>query len=239
MRRFYGLKPTLTRPPGWLLLGLLLGLLILGGCGAKTDDPQAGTSVAATPVPTAPRILTPEATLTATLPSAEAPRALPKTATPTPMPPLVPVTATPTATSPFLHTTNILLLGSDRRPNEVNWRTDVIMILALDFEKGVAGVISLPRDLYIDEIPDHKPNKINVVDYLGEMDEPDGGGPALLASILEERMGVPIQHYLRFEFEGFKQVIDALGGVEIQVPRRSSICSIKLETERPLAVDNT
>lgn len=217
MTRFYGLKPTLTRAAGWLLLGLLLGLLALGGCGAKADDPQAGTSVAATPIPTAPPVLTPEATLAATLTPAETPPALSKTAAPTSVPPLAAVTPTPTPTSPFLRTTNILLLGSDRRPNDVNWRTDVIMILALDFEAGKAGVISLPRDLYIDEIPGHKPNKINVVDYLGETDEPGGGGPALLSSILEERMGIPIQHYLRFEFEGFKQVIDALGGVEIQV----------------------
>ena len=78
-------------------------------------------------------------------------------------------------------------------------------------------MISLPRDLYIDEIADHRPNKINVVDYLGEQDEPGGGGPALLSSILAERMDIPIHAYLRFEFEGFKRVVDALGGVEIQV----------------------
>ncbi len=120
-------------------------------------------------------------------------------------------------TNPLLHTTNILLLGSDRRPKDVNWRTDVIMIVALDLAQGEAGVISIPRDLYIDAIENHQPNKINVVDYLGEQDNPGGGGPALLADILAQRMGVPIHHYLRFEFEGFKQVVDALGGVEIQV----------------------
>jgi LCP family protein required for cell wall assembly len=96
-----------------------------------------------------------------------------------------------------------------------NWRTDVIMIVAMDLASGQAGVISIPRDVYISPIPNHQPNRINVIDYLGEQDEPDGGGPKLLASIIEENMGIPIHHYLRFDFEGFKEVVDALGGLEI------------------------
>lgn len=118
---------------------------------------------------------------------------------------------------PLNETTNVLVLGSDRRPNTPNWRTDVIMIVAMDLNSGEAGVISIPRDVYIDEIPEHRPNRINVIDYLGEQDEPDGGGPALLAGIIEEKMGIHIDHYLRFDFEGFKDVVDALGGVEVSV----------------------
>src|SRR5690606_11812249 len=94
-------------------------------------------------------------------------------------------------------------------------RTDVIMIVAMDVSRGEAGVISLPRDVYLEEIPNHRPNRINVVDYLGEQDEPNGGGPELLASIIEEQVGIPIHHYLRFDFEGFKKVVDALDGLEI------------------------
>jgi polyisoprenyl-teichoic acid--peptidoglycan teichoic acid transferase len=114
-------------------------------------------------------------------------------------------------------TVNILILGSDRRPRTPNWRTDVIMIVVMDLDNGRAGVISIPRDVYIDKIPNHKPNRVNVIDYLGERDDPDGGGPALLASILEKNMGIPIHHYLRFDFESFKKVVDALGGLEINV----------------------
>jgi LCP family protein required for cell wall assembly len=116
---------------------------------------------------------------------------------------------------PLSRTKNVLVLGSDRRPNMPNWRTDVIMIVAMNLETGEAGVVSVPRDVYIDLIPDHQPNRINVIDYLGEQDEPDGGGPKLLSQIIEEKMGIPIHHYLRFDFEGFKKVVDALGGLEI------------------------
>ncbi len=114
-------------------------------------------------------------------------------------------------------TTNILLLGSDRRPNTPNWRTDVMMIIAIDEATKQVGVISLPRDIYVDEIPDHRGNKINVIDYLGEQDEPDGGGPKLLGQIIENKIGVPIDHYIRFDFEAFKKLVDAMGGVEIEV----------------------
>lgn len=121
---------------------------------------------------------------------------------------------------PLSRTVNILLLGSDRRPKQGDWRTDVLMILALDFESGQAGAISFPRDIYLEQIPGHRPNKINVVDFLGEQDK-KGSGPELLASILTEKTGVPIHHYMRFDFESFKAVVDALGGVEIAVECRA------------------
>lgn len=114
-------------------------------------------------------------------------------------------------------TTNIVLLGSDRRPDMPNWRTDVLMVLSIDNANNRVGVISLPRDIYIDNIPGHNPNKINVVDYLGEQDEPNGGGPKLLSAILEEKMGVPIHHYVRFNFETLKDLVDAMGGIEVNV----------------------
>lgn len=125
----------------------------------------------------------------------------------------------PETLPPLNRTVNILLLGSDRRPNEVNWRTDVLMLIALDVENSQAAAISFPRDIYLDVIPGHKPNKINVVDYLGEKDDP-GNGSDLLASILEEKLGIPIHHFLRFEFESFKEVVDALAGVELNVECR-------------------
>jgi LCP family protein required for cell wall assembly len=126
-------------------------------------------------------------------------------------------TATPDERPTLERTLNILVLGSDRRPNTPNWRTDVMMIVALDLESGQAGVISIPRDVYIDSIPNHQPNRVNVIDYLGERDEPDGGGPALLKQIILERMDIRIDHFLRFDFSSFQEVVDALGGVDIEI----------------------
>lgn len=118
---------------------------------------------------------------------------------------------------PLDKTTNILVMGSDRRVGAPNWLTDVMMIVALDYDSGKAGVISVPRDVYIDNIPGHQPNKLNVVDYLGEKDEAGGGGPALLSTILMEKIGIRIDHYVRFDFRGFIALVDALGGVEVEI----------------------
>ena len=106
----------------------------------------------------------------------------PPTATPTATP--VP-TSTPTATptpqpiptvSELDRTTNVLILGSDQRLDQPNWRTDVIILLMMNPDLGEAAIVSFPRDMYIDPIPGHLPNRINVIDYLGEMDAPGGGG---------------------------------------------------------------
>ena len=143
------------------------------------------------------------------------------TLTPTAVP-----TATPTATptpqpSPevadLASTTNVLILGSDQRPNQPNWRTDVIILLMMNPDLGEAAIVSFPRDMYIDPIPGHLSNRINVIDYLGEMDAPGGGGPRLLIGILEDRLDIEIHNYIRFRFEGFENLIDALGGLRIHV----------------------
>jgi len=198
----------------------LIFVLVLAGCGpAQPAEPAAQVIQAQTP------LAAPETDVAISNP------------TPAPPIPTFPARATPVAENatgaeiqavslptptvavadlpPLNRTVNILLLGSDRRPRDPNWRTDVMMLIALDFQNNQAGVISFPRDIFLDEIPNHRPNKMNVVDYLGEQDDPGGGGPALLASILEE-----IHYYLRFEFESFKKVIDALDGVEIEIECR-------------------
>lgn len=135
----------------------------------------------------------------------------------TPAPTALPLpTATADLRPPLERTRNILILGSDQRPNEPNWRTDVIMIVAVDIERQRVGVISLPRDLFLEEIPGHQANRINVVDYLGEQAEVSGG-PKLLAQIIQARMGIRIDNFVRFNFDAFQNVINAIGGVEVDV----------------------
>ncbi|MBK8051324.1 MAG: LCP family protein [Anaerolineales bacterium] len=207
--------PTHARSP-WAVLFVLLMIvaLTLTGCG--------GSAQAATPEAVAQPAV--EKVVAAAAPAQAGAVVAPVQSEPQTAQPAPPAADSSTDAeaevappSDLERTTNLLLLGSDRRPNTPNWRTDVMMILAIDNASKQVGVVSLPRDLYVDTIPGHRGNKINVIDYVGEQDEPDGGGPKLLAAVLEDKIGVRIDHYIRFDFEAFKKLVDALGGVEIEV----------------------
>ncbi len=117
--------------------------------------------------------------------------------------------------SPLDQTENILILGIDRRPGDFAWRTDTIMVVALDAASNQVGVISIPRDLYV-EIPDLGLGRINQADYFGEANRyPGGGGPALLGRVISDTLGIPTQHYARIEMDGLVRLVDALGGVTV------------------------
>jgi LCP family protein required for cell wall assembly len=113
-------------------------------------------------------------------------------------------------------TENILILGQDQRPGWESWRTDSIMVLAIDRDAGQVGIISIPRDLWVD-IPGYEQGqqRINAVDYIGEKIEYPGGGPALAARVISDTLGIPTQHHVRIHLNGLVRLVDALGGVKV------------------------
>jgi len=113
-------------------------------------------------------------------------------------------------------TDNILVLGIDRRPNspDPSWRTDTIMVVAIDHQTDQVGVVSIPRDLYVD-IPGMGKGRINQADYYGISTKYKGGGPALLQRVITETLGIPTQHYVRIKMGGLAELVDALGGVTV------------------------
>ncbi len=100
---------------------------------------------------------------------------------------------------------NILILGSDWRPNQ-GYRTDVFMLLSLYPNEGTASVVSFPRDLYI-YLPGIGNQRINVAQAYGGFD--------LTKVMLEENFNVTADHYIMTNFDGFKNIIDSLGGVNV------------------------
>jgi polyisoprenyl-teichoic acid--peptidoglycan teichoic acid transferase len=117
----------------------------------------------------------------------------------------------------LLHRTeNIVVLGIDHRPwdPDPSWRTDTIMIMALDRANNRVGIVNVPRDLYV-EIPGYGKGKINQADYIGEESKYPGGGPALLGRVLTATLDIPIQHYVRVQMDGLVKLVDALGGVTV------------------------
>jgi LCP family protein required for cell wall assembly len=147
--------------------------------------------------------------------------------TPQPSPTLTP-TAAPSATvkpsalleslAPLLQGrdhVNILLLGSDSRGGQY-YRTDSIIIVSVRPAEQLVTMISVPRDLYV-EIPTWGFDKINTAVLRGELNGYRGGGMQLLQDTLELNLGLEIDHFVLVDFQGFQQIVDTIGGIEIPV----------------------
>ena len=108
--------------------------------------------------------------------------------------------------------TDILVLGADRRPDESGegGRSDTLMLVHVDKEKDYLSILSLPRDLFVD-IDGHGMNRLNAAYALG--------GPELTESTVERLTGVNIEKIVIVDFEAFSDLTDAIGGVYIDVDR--------------------
>ena len=105
---------------------------------------------------------------------------------------------------------NILLLGSDSRPDGGGFRTDVIVWVSLNPRDGYVSAISFPRDLFV-EIPGYGENRINTAFPRGGFD--------LMADTFEINFGVRPDQYILVDFNGFKSVINNLGGINVQAAK--------------------
>jgi LCP family protein required for cell wall assembly len=113
--------------------------------------------------------------------------------------------------------TDILILGVDARPGQrYLTRADSVMMLNVSPVNDVT-LLSIPRDVFI-QVPDYGEQRINTINALGEQEEP-GGGLRLMEASLYESFGVKIDHYIRLDFNGFIAMVDAVGGVDINVPK--------------------
>jgi polyisoprenyl-teichoic acid--peptidoglycan teichoic acid transferase len=113
---------------------------------------------------------------------------------------------------------NLLVLGVDARPGQrYLTRTDTVVLVNVD--PGTFGVtmLSIPRDVFI-YVPDYGEQRINTINVLGEQ-EAEGAGPALLKASFDESFGVTVENYIRVDFAGFVALVDAVGGVDIDVPK--------------------
>ena len=106
----------------------------------------------------------------------------------------------------------ILLLGSDKRADGsvAGERSDTMMVARVAADRKSVSVISIPRDSWV-EVPGHGDAKINAAFAFG--------GPALAVQTVENLSGVRIDHVAVIDWEGFKQLTDALGGVTVKIPK--------------------
>ena len=113
----------------------------------------------------------------------------------------------------------VLLLGVDARPDEKVSRTDTILVLTVNPKAKAAGMLSIARDLLVTVPGWNEDIKVNSVHVYGELNKYPGGGPALLRNTLQELIGYPIDYYVRLNFDGFREIVDLVGGVDIDVKK--------------------
>ncbi len=114
---------------------------------------------------------------------------------------------------------NILLLGIDQRQSEEGpWRTDTMILVMVDPTTKRAGMISMPRDLWV-RIPDYNVNdKINTAHFRGDADNyPGGGGPALAKKTVQNFLGLQVDYFVEINFYAFLKGVDQLGCIPVTV----------------------
>ncbi len=141
------------------------------------------------------------------------------TSTPTPMP-----SATPTPLveepPPANEALTLLLLGTDRRPDEAPDdypRTDAMMLVRIDPKQQRIALLSMPRDLWV-EIPGYWYNRINTAYQTGETYAP-GSGMQLAAQTVSNVFQIRVDYVVMINFQGFIGLIDTIGGVTIDVEK--------------------
>jgi len=113
----------------------------------------------------------------------------------------------------------VLVMGLDYRDWEAGSgapRSDSMMLVTIDPITRQAGMLSIPRDLWV-EIPGFDHNRINTAYMLGEAYKLPGGGPALACETVEGVVGVPVDYYAVIDFQSFEDVIDEIGGIDVLV----------------------
>jgi polyisoprenyl-teichoic acid--peptidoglycan teichoic acid transferase len=114
---------------------------------------------------------------------------------------------------------SLLVMGLDYRDwqaGEGPPRTDTMILLTIDPVNRTAGMLSIPRDLWV-SIPGYDYGRINTAYQLGEAYKLPGGGPQLASETVEELLGIQIDYYAQVDFGAFARFIDEIGGVEVDV----------------------
>ncbi len=113
----------------------------------------------------------------------------------------------------------ILAVGLDRRPGETGlaYRTDTMMLVSVDPATNSIGILSVPRDLYV-EVPGYSSlQRVNTPMVLGELRQP-GSGPELAMQTVQYNLGIRVHDYVAVDFQAFEQFVDAIGGIDIDIP---------------------
>jgi LCP family protein required for cell wall assembly len=130
--------------------------------------------------------------------------------------PVAPVAVTKARTPSLTNTRNFLVIGLDRRPDGTGPAlADTLVVVVLDEQSQHIGLISVPRDLYVD-IPGSPTDRINTVYQVAKRTKRDP--LELLGRVVEDTLKLPLEHALALDLGVFERAVDAVGGVDVDVP---------------------
>ncbi|MDP3997887.1 MAG: LCP family protein [bacterium] len=112
---------------------------------------------------------------------------------------------------------NVMLIAIGGAGHSGENLADTVMIASLRPSDNRVSLLSIPRDLYVQVPGQDYYTRINAVHAHGESQK-EGQGPEMLRGLVEEVTGLPIHYYGRVDFTAFKQIVDAVGGIDITIP---------------------
>ena len=118
--------------------------------------------------------------------------------------------------------TTILLMGIDKRQGmeqERAFRTDTMMLITIDPVGNNLGMLSIPRDLWVNIPGFESRDRINTANFKGDAFRIPGGGPSLAMETIAVNLGIQVDNYIRINFTAFESLINEIDGIEVDVPQ--------------------
>lgn len=146
-----------------------------------------------------------------------------------------PIDSVATAPMEIEDVVNILLIGSDSRGAGDEGRSDAMILLSVSDRTDKIYMTSLLRDMYV-EIPGHKGNRLNAAYSLG--------GAELLMETIEVNFDIEVNRYVMVNFEAFAKLVDAVGGIELELSSQEIeyvngyLVEYNMLMDRPQGTDN-
>ncbi len=111
---------------------------------------------------------------------------------------------------------NVLLIGSDKVDDSGGYRSDTLIVVSINKTANTATMLSIPRDLFV-FIPRSKYQMGRINSVINVAKNAPGGPIPLLEQTILYNLGIPLHYFARVDFDSFKAIVDALGGVDIPV----------------------
>lgn len=113
---------------------------------------------------------------------------------------------------------NVIILGVGGEGHAGSQLADTLIVASYQPSTKKAALLSIPRDLVV-EIPGYGYRKINHANAFAEEQGPRGNGAVVTSAVIQKLLGAPMHYFVRVDFGGFEQVIDDLGGIDVDVER--------------------